>query len=838
MPGHRRAKPHVAGVVALAALLALLVLASTARAAVQIDADRVTVTGPDGSAVVERRPFRLTVRDAAGQPVLREVDDRAPAAAVVAADPLPTGLVDAPEPALYAPLVFTVGAERNVQYPGLFYGGNQLIGMRGGAQFAAADVIGVRSSGDGAELEVATTDPGGRRLVVTLTPEPAGGIRVSARVTPDDGVIAIGDSFASGPGEAFHGFGGRHNAIDQRGQAFYNWIQQENQGAGALQPIPDATAPAGSGGDRYLFPNGPTAAYHVQSLFVSSRPYGFILDRPELSRWRMASDRPDAWRVSVATSRIDYVVAPGDAPRAIRTLTAITGRQRVAPDWLLGPNYDRGYSPTADAEADVRADMEQFRRHNIPITGYRVESAEVIEPERRRRLFADMRAQGVMPLVYFNPYLDPADAEYATRTPGGAPYLFPTGNVPAFGGLLDVTSPEAVRWWQGRIVEMLEQGAEGFMQDFGEAVQVQMQFANGEDGTTMHNRYPVLYHRITREAIERFERDHPGRRIGFYTRSGYSGSPGSIAYDSANFPGDETTDWSRSSGIRSIASDMLNRGIGGAVGFTTDIGGYLDTNSPPTTKELLLRWAQWSALTPLFRVHGSTTQPGHFPWKYDQETVDIFRSTARLHQRALPLIRALWHESVRSGMPIARPLWLQVPDDPDAAVQDQEWMLGPDVLVAPVVEEGARTRSVYFPRGCWRHPETGERHDGPGAVTVEAPLARLPYFFRCGTDPLARAAAAPRLRLRLALRCSRGRVLATVSGADAARVSRVSFEAGGRPVATDRRAPFTRAISRRAFGRKRVWKVRARVRIDDGRDLTLRRSARSCVRRSVARLTG
>ena len=86
-------------------------------------------------------------------------------------------------------------------------------------------------------------------------------------------------------------------------------------------------------------------------------------------------------------------------------------------------------------------------------------------------------------------------------------------------------------------------------------------------------------------------------------------------------------------------------------------------------------------------------------------------------------------------MPIARPLWLQYPGDPRAAEQDQEWMLGSDVLVAPVVEEGARSRRVYFPRGCWRARD-GRRLGGPVSLRIATPLGRLPWFRRCGTDPL------------------------------------------------------------------------------------------------------
>jgi alpha-D-xyloside xylohydrolase len=273
------------------------------------------------------------------------------------------------------------------------------------------------------------------------------------------------------------------------------------------------------------------------------------------------------------------------------------------------------------------------------------------------------------------------------------------------------------------------------MQDFGEQVQVGMHFDDGSTGATMHNRLPVLFHRATAAAVRSFERRHPGRRIYWFTRSGYSGTPGSTRYEMANFPGDETTDWSRSAGLASLTTDMLNRAIGGAYGFTTDIGGFFDIPYGATGKELFVRWAEWAALSPFFRIHGSVAAGTHTPWSYDARTLRIYKGLARLHRRAEPLILRLWRAARRTGMPVTRPLWLQYPNDHRAAAQDQEWLLGRSILVAPVVAEGAASRMVYFPPGCWRSRD-GERHRGPASVEVAAPLGTLPWFSRCGTRPL------------------------------------------------------------------------------------------------------
>jgi len=237
--------------------------------------------------------------------------------------------------------------------------------------------------------------------------------------------------------------------------------------------------------------------------------------------------------------------------------------------------------------------------------------------------------------------------------------------------------------------------------------------------------------------VQQFRRAHPHRSFFFFTRAGYTGSPGTAAYENANFPGDETTAWDRMSGLGSLTNDMLSRAVGGAYGYATDIGGYFDYSTPPTTKELFLRWAEWAALSPVFRLHGSGRTGTHTPWSYDGQTVRIYKELSELHLRARPLLEKLWKTADRTGAPPTRPLWWQYPADREGWHQDQEWLLGPDLLVAPVVTEGARSRSVYLPEGCWQLHGDGARRTGGGAsVTVKADLATLPWFSRCGTKPL------------------------------------------------------------------------------------------------------
>ncbi|HEX8975639.1 MAG TPA: TIM-barrel domain-containing protein [Solirubrobacteraceae bacterium] len=746
----------------MAGSLALLVTAAAAGPApaatrITLGPRRIVLSGPAARVVITADPFQLQFESGPGIPALAEATRSSPLPQVEppTIDPVPPGVDNQHTTTLYAPLAFTVGAESLRQYDGLVWGGNLMSGARSGVQYYARRVISSHPVQGGVALVLATNDPSGRTLDVRITTLGPGAIRVSAQADPATGVSEIGDSFASGPDEGFFGFGGRHNALNQHGQVLSSFVQEEN-----LSGISQPGAPAAL----TLFPNGPTAAYYPQAEFFSSRPYGFLLDQPELARFKLDSDGSGSWNVTASASSLDYVVAPGPAPQAMRTLTALSGRQPVPQAWALGPMLDRLVKNVGetqpDYESNVAADLANIARYHLPLSAYRLEGwglpgagddglalHSYVTPAFQAQVFSALRARHIHPLVYLRPWITPgsapAQAGLVARRADGQPYQT-TSTTGAPIELLDFTNPAAVAFWRREVDRALDLGADGFMQDFGEEVLFDMRFADGETGATMHNRYLVLYAQATRAAIDSYERGHPGRRIFFFSRAGYSGLPGSAAAEGGNFPGDETTDWGHASGLQSLTSDMLSRAVDGAYGFGTDIGGYYDYTTLPTTKPLFLRWAEWAALSPIFRLHGSGRAGTHTPWSYDAQTVRVYNRLAELHLAAVPLIERLWRQAESTGIPPTRPLWLAYPGDRSTWTQDQEWLLGPDVLVAPVVQPGASSRSVYFPAGCWRSPDGSGTHTGPGRATVPAPLIRLPYFFRCGTRPFVAGPSRPR----------------------------------------------------------------------------------------------
>jgi sulfoquinovosidase len=735
-----------------ASALALVIIplsTVTAHAAEQPPAGQLVVDAGSAKVVVEQSPFHLSITDAAGHVVLSEVAHVDPGTIPepVTEDPVSGGQDNQDTTTLYSPLSFMVGTETLEQQTANEWIANLLSGTRSGTWYSAQGVESVAHDGGDLVLTLSTNDPSGRELTVRVGAEGTNAVRVRVQAVPSAGVAMIGDSFTAPASDGFFGFGGRHDRLDQRGRVLSSFVNQEN--------LDLSSGPATPAEAMNQFPNGPAAAYYPQAMFWTTH-YGFLLAQPELARFKLAADRDDAWNVTASASHLDYVVAPGAPKRAVRTLTALTGRHRVPPQWALGTMMDRlvknDGETFGDYQRNLKADLRAIDRYQLPLSAYRIEGWGFpdgganhglalhtwVHAKEQAAMIRQLRVRGIHALAYLRPWLTPDSAPakaYAVKHADGSPYYVVGSGSKRFG-LVDFTNPAAVRWWQQQVRDVLNLGFDGFMQDYGEQVLFDMHFADGTTGVTRHNDYLTLYAKATMQEVRRYHRAHPKRHPWFFTRAGYSGLPGTAKYEFSNFPGDEKTDWGRVSGLGSLTTDMLSRAVGGAYGYATDIGGYFDYTAPPTTKELFLRWAEWAALSPVFRLHGSGHSGTHTPWSYDEQTVQVYEQLSRLHLSARPLITKLWKRAEHTGAPPTRPLWWAYPNDRAGWHQDQEWLLGPNVLVAPVVEQGATSRRVYLPRGCWQLHGEGARRTGHRSVKVHAGLTTLPWFTRCGTSPL------------------------------------------------------------------------------------------------------
>jgi alpha-glucosidase len=209
-----------------------------------------------------------------------------------------------------------------------------------------------------------------------------------------------------------------------------------------------------------------------------------------------------------------------------------------------------------------------------------------------------------------------------------------------------------------------------------------------------------------------------------FSRSGWTGEQGVAQIV---WIGDQEADWTERDGLPTVVPALLNLGLSGVPFVTHDIGGF---SGGPRTKELFLRWTELGAFTPVMRTHEGLARVDNWDWDSDAETVAHFRRFARVHAALAPTWARLADEAVSSGMPLLRALGLVFPDDPESRRISDEFLVGDDLLVAPVLLEGATTREVYLPPGVWFDVWTGERYDGGRRLSMPAPIGRPPVFSR------------------------------------------------------------------------------------------------------------
>ena len=360
-------------------------------------------------------------------------------------------------------------------------------------------------------------------------------------------------------------------------------------------------------------------------------------------------------------------------------------------------------------------------------------------------------------------WAEAVEGGYAFTDPEGEPYLMLTPPfVPPGGAGLDVTDAEAVEWFQGYLAEAEAQGLDGSMTDFGEWVPFDAQFADGTTGAETHNRYPLLWQQANREF---WDEARPDGDFLFYVRSGYTGTQ---QYAPAFWGGDQNTTFDRLDGLGSVVTLGVNLGLSGIPFYGHDIAGYSafaieGVENTPTDRELFLRWASIGAYTPMMRTHHGSRYGENWSFEgapnpetpeepiADPTTLAAWKELAAEHISLFPYQQAYGQEAVDRGVPIMRHPLLVFPDDPVFAGElpdEPEWadfdavslpegetfeyFLGDDLLVAPVVDEGATERPVYLPEGDWVEIHSGERFEGPTTVTARAEPGEIPVYAPAG----------------------------------------------------------------------------------------------------------
>jgi alpha-D-xyloside xylohydrolase len=435
-----------------------------------------------------------------------------------------------------------------------------------------------------------------------------------------------------------------------------------------------------------------------------------------------------------------YLIAGQGPKKVLESYTAITGRTPLPPPWAFGV-WHNGLQGR-DAVLKIAKDL---RNAEIPVSaiwvfdlmdqndcmgwplwtyGYYGPIGQFTEA---------LHKLGFKVLTYIDPYVrsllipyplqnpDFTEAvrnQYLVTNPDGQP-AGPTFE-PVLTGNVDFTNPEAVNWWQEKLRRTLVQDDfDGWMEDFGEWIKDDHRFAAGKTGRVMATLNPLIYHKTSYEISHRIKPD-----VVEFDRSG---APGSQAFTRVLWGGDQTSDWSQDNGLPAVVKAGISAGLSGFAVWGPDI------LSSGTSKELWIRWTEFGALSPIMRDHLWDKPKFAVDLWFDSETIDVFRQYARLHISLFPYLYTFAHEAARTGLPIMRHPMLEWADDPRTYDSEYEYLLGDAILVAPVVTEGARTRSLYLPKGMWVDYWRGQLLEGERLVTVSAPLHQIPILVRAGS---------------------------------------------------------------------------------------------------------
>lgn len=580
--------------------------------------------------------------------------------------------------------------------------------------------------------DIVTATYEGAGVTANVLIEPAAGleatrIRWSVSGLPELDSVAL--PIACDDEARFYGFGEQYNAADQRGEQFGLFVTEQGIGREPDKP------PFGINGGRHT-------TYFPMPYWLDARGHGVLVRTSQRVLVDLcATDEAVAWIELDAGEPLELLVFHGPTPLdVIRQLSDEVGRPTAPPSWA----YELWIGAQGGRDAIV-AEADALEAANIPAgvlwvqdwTGqrdnldggsgvqYRWTADDALYPDLSG-MIGELEGRGYRFLGYANPFIDPGLMHYPEmeaqglliQTETGITYDFfaPNGS----SSHPDLTNEATREYIKGFLRAMVQDlGMDGWMADFGEWNPVDAVLSDGRDPIAHHNEFPIEWHRLWREVMDELR---PDGDFVVFARSGFTGVQ---AVSQVHWIGDQEADFSPHDGLPTVVPAMLNLGISGVPFVTHDIAGF---SGGPSTKELFMRWVELGAFTPIMRTHEGANKDDNWSWEKDQETTDHFRRFALVHDALAPDFMALADEASASSAPILRHVMLVFPNDPQSLAVDDQFMIGEQLLVAPVVEQGATSREVYLPPGTWFHVWSGQEHTGGATVTVDAPIGSPPVF--------------------------------------------------------------------------------------------------------------
>ena len=633
--------------------------------------------------------------------------------------------------------------------PGIFVGtGKEKIAIHQG-NFDIEDYLEAR-------LPLVCTKVGdGEKKIVEFSLQGKPALRMECAVAPNDGMEITFQAdcpemnrfwlrLCAEEEECVWGCGEQMSYFNLRGRHFPLWTSEPGVGRDKTTEITfQADVHSQSGGDYYN-------TNYPQPTFVSSRYYACHVDSTAYADFDFR--QPDFHELQFWEIPAKIELFAGKSYLAlVEQLSARFGRQPQLPEWL----YNGVVLGLKGGAENTFSRMEHAIEAGVPVAAVWSEDwAGLRVTSFGKRLFWDwkwskkrypgldkkikeLRERNIRFMNYVSPYLC-SDGElfpiakekgFFAKDKEGKVALVDFGEFSC--GVIDFTNPEACAWFRDEIIgkNMIELGVSGWMADFGEYLPTEnIYLSNGVPATILHNDWPRLWAKVNADAVAKYHRTGD---ILFFMRSGAAGSQG---YCPMLWAGDQSVDFSRHDGLNTVICGALSSGLLGNAYHHSDIGGYTSLYGNHRTKELFDRWVDMAAFTSMVRTHEGNRPDENFQFDHDAESLAHFAHMTRIHCHLAPYLKELSAEAASKGYPVQRPLFLHFERDQATYSIQDEYLFGPDLLVAPVHKKGVSEWQVYLPaETVWINLWTGQEICGGQGVTVPAAIGQTPAFYRKGS---------------------------------------------------------------------------------------------------------
>ena len=527
----------------------------------------------------------------------------------------------------------------------------------------------------------------------------------------------VHEQLSLGVGELVYGLGERFGPLVKNGQSVEVW-----------------NADGGTSSEQ---------AYKNVPFYLTNRGYGVLVNDPGHVSYEVGSESVERVQFSVAGERLEYFVIAGGTPAEILDrYTQLTGRPADVPEWSYGLWLSTSFTTDYD-EATVTSFIDGMTDRDLPLSVFHFDCFWMREFnwsdfEWDPRVFPDpvgmlqrLHDRDLKVCVWINPYIGQRSPLFAEAKAAGYLVKRPDGSVwqwdlwQAGMGLVDFTNPEATAWYQGKLRHLLDQGVDCFKTDFGERIPLEVDYFDDSSPERMHNWYTQLYNQAVFELLEH-ERG-VGEAVVFARSATVGGQRLPV-----HWGGDSTSTY------ESMAETLrggLSLALSGFGFWSHDIGGFEGTPDAGVFK----RWTAFGLLSSHSRFHGSSSY--RVPWIFDEQTatdesdaqsaVSVTRTFTKLKLRLMPYLAAAGARASASGLPVMRPMQLAFPEDPAVGHLDRQYMLGDDLLVAPVFTETGEV-DFYLPEGDWTNYLTGATVTGGRWVHEVHGFDSLPLYVRPG----------------------------------------------------------------------------------------------------------